>query len=69
MKRRRHIPEQVIRKLRKADTMLGEGKTIAEVAEAFEISENSYYRWRNQYDGMEADDAKGSRLVSDGFTV
>lgn len=38
--------------------MLGEGKTIAEVARALEISENSYHRWRNQYGGMKADDAK-----------
>jgi putative transposase len=58
MKRRRHTPEQVIRKLREADKMLGEGKTIAEVAKALEISENSYHRWRNRYDGMKADDAK-----------
>src|SRR2546430_14257409 len=58
MKRRRHTPEQVIRKLREADRMLSEGKTIAEVAKALEISENSYHRWRNQYGGMKADDAK-----------
>ena len=58
MKRRRHTPEQVIRKLREADKMLGEGKTIADVAKALEISENSYHRWRNQYGGMKADDAK-----------
>ena len=58
MKRRRHTPEQVIRKLREADRMLGEGKTIPEVARALEVSENTYHRWRNQYGGMKADDAK-----------
>jgi putative transposase len=58
MKRRRHTPEQVIRKLREADRMLGEGKTIAEVARALEVSENTYHRWRNQYGGMKADDVK-----------
>jgi putative transposase len=58
MKRRRHTPEQVIRKLREADRMLGEGKTIAEVARHLEISENTYHRWRNQYGGMKADDVK-----------
>jgi len=58
MRRRRHTPEQVIRKLREAERMLGEGKTIAEVAKALEISENTYHRWRNQYGGMKADDAK-----------
>ena len=58
MRRRRHTPEQVIRKLREAERMLGEGKTIAEVAKALEISENTYHRWRNQYGGMKADDVK-----------
>ena len=58
MKRRRHTPQQVIRKLREADRMLGEGKTIPEVAKALEVSENTYHRWRNQYGGMKADDAK-----------
>ena len=58
MKRRRHTPEQVIRKLREADRMLGEGKTIAEAAKALEVSEPTYHRWRNQYGGMKADDAK-----------
>ena len=58
MKRRRHTPEQVIRKLREADRMLGEGKTIPEVARALEVSENTYHRWRNQFGGMKADDAK-----------
>ncbi len=58
VKRRRHTPEQVIRKLREADRMLGEGKTIPEVARALEVSENTYHRWRNQFGGMKADDAK-----------
>ena len=61
MKRRRHTPEQVIRKLREADRMLGEGKTIPEVAKALEVSENTYHRWRNQFSGMKADDAKRLR--------
>jgi putative transposase len=58
VKRRRHTPEQVIRKLREADRMLGEGKTLAEVAKALEVSEATYHRWRHQYGGMKADDAK-----------
>lgn len=58
MKRRRHTPEQVIRKLREAERLLGEGKAIAEVAKALEISEQTFHRWRNQYGGMKADDAK-----------
>jgi len=58
MTRRRHTPEQVIRKLREADRLLAEGKTTVEVARQLEVSENTYHRWRNQFGGMKADDAK-----------
>jgi putative transposase len=58
MKRRRHTPEQVIRKLREADRLLGEGRTTVEVARHLEISENTYHRWRHQFGGMKADDVK-----------
>jgi transposase-like protein len=58
MKRRRHTPEQVIRKLREAERMLGEGKTIPEAAKELGVSEQTYRRWRNQYGGMKANDAK-----------
>jgi transposase-like protein len=58
MKRRRHTPEQVVRKLREADRMIAEGKTIPEVAKALEVSENTFHRWRAQYGGMKADDVK-----------
>jgi len=58
VKRRRHTPEQVIRKLREADRMLGEGKDLGEVAKALEVSEATYHRWRTQFGGMKADDAK-----------
>ena len=58
MKGRRHTPEQVIRKLREADRLLGEGQTVEMVRRALEISEQTYHRWRNQYGGMKADDAK-----------
>ena len=38
--------------------MLGEGKTIPEAAKELGISEQTYHRWRNQYGGMKANDAK-----------
>jgi len=57
MARRRHTPEQIIRKLREADRLLGEGADIAEVARHLEVSEQTYHRWRNQFGGMKADDA------------
>ena len=58
MKRRRHTPEQVVRKLREADRMIAVGKTTPEVAKALEVSENTFHRWRAQYGGMKADDVK-----------
>ncbi len=58
MKKRRHTPEQIIRKLREAERMLGEGKQVPEVAKALGVSEQTFHRWRNQYGGMKADDVK-----------
>jgi putative transposase len=61
MKRRRHTPEQIVRKLREAERMLGEGKAIPEVAKELEVSENTFHRWRAEYGGMKADDVKRLR--------
>jgi transposase len=58
MSRRRHTPEQVVRKLREADRLLGEGMELPEVFKVLEVSEQTYYRWRNQFGGMKADDVK-----------
>ena len=58
MARRRHTPEQIVRKLREADRMLGEGAEVPAVAKALEVSEATYHRWRAQYGGMKADDVK-----------
>jgi putative transposase len=57
-RRKRHSPEQIIRKLRDADAMLAAGKTIGEVCQALETSEQNFHRWRNQYGGMKAEEAK-----------
>lgn len=55
---RRHTPEQIIGKLRDADVDLAGGATIGEVCQKLEVSEQTYYRWRNQYGGMKAEEAK-----------
>jgi transposase-like protein len=47
--------------LRDGDRMLGEQKSIAEVAKGLGVSENTYHRWRNQYGAMKADDVKRLR--------
>ena len=61
MARRRHTPEQIVRKLKEADRMLNEGSGVAAVARHLQITETTYHRWRNQYGGMKADDAKRLR--------
>ena len=61
MKRTRHTPEQIVRKLRDADTALSEGKTVEDVCKQLEISEQTYHRWRNRYGGMNSDDMKRLR--------
>jgi transposase-like protein len=58
MKRKRHTPEQIIKKLREADAMLAAGKTIDQVAQALAVSENTIHRWRNQYGGMKSEEAR-----------
>ena len=58
MKGRRHTPKQIVRKLREADRLVGEGQELPEVVKAMEVSEATYHRWRAQYDGMKADDVK-----------
>lgn len=58
MKKKRHSPEQIIRKLREAEGHLSAGMTIGQACQKLEISEQSFHRWRNQYGGMKANDAK-----------
>lgn len=58
MKRTRHTPEQIVTKLRDADAMLAAGKTVAQVVQALGVSEPTFHRWRTQYGGMKADEAR-----------
>ena len=58
MKRIRHTPEQIIRKLREADADLANGLAVPEICKALGIAENTYYRWRNQFGGIKADEMK-----------
>jgi transposase-like protein len=51
-RRRRHTPEQIVKKLRDADAMLNAGKELAAVTQSLAVSEATYHRWRQQYGGM-----------------
>ena len=56
MKRKRHTPEQVVRKLREADRLLAEGADLALVCRQLEVSVQTYQRWRVQYKAMRPED-------------
>ena len=61
MKRKRHTPEEIIRKLREANAQLSNGASIAEVSKKLGVSENTFHRWRAQYGGMRTNEAKRLR--------
>ena len=65
MKRKRHSPEQIIKKLRDGDAMFASGKTIGQACQALEVSEQTFHRWRNQYGGMKAGEAKRLKELED----
>lgn len=52
-KRKRHTPEQIVAKLREAEALKAQGKTVEEICRQLEVHEQTYYRWRNKYGGME----------------
>ena len=58
MARKRYTAEQIIGHLRQAEILLSEGKTIIEAARHLGVSEQTYYRWRKEYGGMEVDQAR-----------
>ena len=64
-RRKRHSPEQIVRKLRDADAMLNAGKDLAAVLQALEVSESTLDRWRNQYGGMKSEEAKRLKELTD----
>ena len=57
MSRKRYKPEQIIGLLREAEVRLSQGRTVGEVCRSFGVSDQSYYRWRREYGGMEVSQA------------
>jgi putative transposase len=55
MKKSKHTPEQIIRKLRDADAQLATGATVPDLCKAMGISEATYYRWKREYGGMQVE--------------
>jgi putative transposase len=61
MSRKSYTPEQIIKQLRAAEILLGKGETVAQVCKKAGISEQTYYRWRREYGGMQVAQAKRLR--------
>ncbi len=64
-RRKRHSPEQIVHKLRDADAMLNAGKDLAAVLQILEVSQSTFDRWRNQYGGMKAPEARRLKELED----
>ena len=60
---RRHTPEQAIGKLRDIEVLLASGKPLELVLREQEISEQTYYRWRQKYGLMTSEEAKRLKLL------
>ena len=58
MSRKRYLPEQIIGMLREAEVRLSQGHTVCEICRGLGVSEQSYYRWRREYGGMEVSQAQ-----------
>ncbi len=58
MSQKRHSVDQIISKLRRADVSLGKGGKVPDVCKLIEISEQTYYRWRQKYGGMQPEMVK-----------
>ena len=58
MANKRHTPEQVINKLRQAEVAISAGRTVSEASRQIGVTEQTYYRWRNEYGGLRIDQVK-----------
>lgn len=64
-KGRRHAPAQIVPKLRDADTMLNAGKDEVAVLQSLEVTQSTYDRWRKQYGGIQAEEARRLKELED----
>ena len=61
--KKRYSGPQIVAKLRQADVLIGQGKTVPQVCKEIEISQQTYYRWRQKYGGMSPDMIKQLRVL------
>ncbi len=61
--KKKHSGPQIVAKLRQADVLIGQGKSVPEVCREIEVSQQTYYRWRQKYGGMSPDMIKQLRML------
>ena len=65
-RRKRHSPEEIVRKLHTADRLTAEGASGEEVARKLGISTATLYNWRSRYGNMDLNEAKELKRLRDG---
>ena len=60
---KKHTPEQIIAKLRQAEVAMSTGSTVVEAVRQIEVTEQTFYRWRNEYGGLSIDQAKRLKQI------
>jgi putative transposase len=63
MARKRHTPDEVVAKLRQVDVLTAQGQAVADAIRAIGVSEVTYYRWRQEFGGLKADQVKRLKLL------
>jgi putative transposase len=58
MPRKRHKPEEIVAKLRQVDVLVSQGQSVAGAIHSIGVSEVTYYRWRQEFGGLKADQVK-----------
>jgi transposase-like protein len=58
MRKKRHTPEEIISKLRQVDVLVAQGAPVADAVRSIEVTEVTYYRWRQEYGGLKSDQVK-----------
>jgi putative transposase len=57
-RKKAHTPEEIVGKLRQAEVLIGQGKTVADAVRAIGVTEPTYYRWRTEFGGLKLDQVK-----------
>jgi putative transposase len=57
-RKKAHTPEEIVAKLRQAEVLIGQGKTVADTVRAIGVTEPTYYRWRTEFGGLKLDQVK-----------